>query len=179
MLFRSTSVLPCTELMFRGHDVQFPSPMTDLYVSTSHAMQSSTHDIALYPTRHSHSDTSVLPCFELMFKGHGVQFPRPMTDVYVPISHALQSFQHDIALNPARHSHSDTSVHPCTELMFRGHDVQFPSPMTDLYIAISHAMQSFHLDIALYPARHSHSDTSVHPCTELKFREEKCNSPAQ
>ena len=73
----------------------------------------------------------MFPFTDIVFRGHDVQFPGPMTDLYVPISHAMQSFPLELALYPARHSHSETSVLPCTELMFRGHDVQFPSPLPD------------------------------------------------
>jgi hypothetical protein len=86
-----TASLPVTELELAGHVSQINAPLPILYVPTLHTVHSTPSTEAVCPALQVQLVINGLPLSELVLAGQAVQFPTPVTTLYVPTSHALHA----------------------------------------------------------------------------------------
>ena len=84
------SLLPDSELVPAGHVEHSPIPAATLNPPASHALHATPSEAAVYPGKHAHSASALLPADETVFEGHAAQVSNPAVAVYVPATHAAQ-----------------------------------------------------------------------------------------
>jgi hypothetical protein len=146
-----TESLPAPELVPDGHVEHAPVPVEDLYVPAPHAVHSAPSEPAVYPATQMQSYTPSLPADELVPAGQLEHAPAPVTDLYLPASHAAHATPSDSAVCPAMQLQSPTPVLAKDELVPQGHAEHAPVPVSGLYVPTPHAVHSTPSDPAVYP----------------------------
>ena len=149
-----------------GQVTQVPDPAVLLNVPASQAAHATPSEAAVYPGRHTQSDSSLLPSDETVFEGHAAQVPAPAVALYVsamhaaqvpdptallyvPGSHALHATPSEGAAYPGRHVQSTNSLLPSDEMVFEGQAAQLPAPAVVLYSPAKHALHATPADVPL------------------------------